>query len=48
MKIRLIKIIIGWLLRNYKYLLMDAVIPEKSHIHKNPVKRPKLYPTAGE
>jgi hypothetical protein len=39
MKIRLIKFLIGWLWRHYKYLLLDAVIPSDSHLHKNPRKR---------
>jgi hypothetical protein len=39
MKLRIIKALINWLNRHYPYLLMDAVIPAGSHLHKNPQKQ---------
>jgi hypothetical protein len=39
MKLQIIKAIINWLNRHYPYLLMDAVIPAGSHLHKNPQKQ---------
>jgi len=50
MKLRIVKWLIGWLVRNHKYLVMDAVIPEGKHLHKNPPKKAlrAIYPKAGE
>lgn len=42
MKIKIVKAMIGWLVKNYKYLVMEAVIPPEAHIHKNPRKREKV------
>ena len=39
MKLIIIKAIIGWLWRNHKYLLIEAVIPSDAHIHRNPTKK---------
>jgi 1-acyl-sn-glycerol-3-phosphate acyltransferase len=48
MKITIIKWLIGWLMRNYKFLVMDAVIPDGKHIHKNPPRKALRYPVKGE
>lgn len=40
MKLFIIKAIIGWLWRNHKYLLVERVVPEGHHIHKNPPGKP--------
>jgi hypothetical protein len=39
MKIMIVKALIKWLWKNHKYLLMEAVVPEGSHLHKNPKKK---------
>lgn len=41
MKAKLIRAVIEWLNRRYPYLMIDVVIPQNAHIHKNPVKKPK-------
>ena len=41
MKLAIIKWIIGWLVNNHKYLLMEAVIPEGKHLGWNPGRKPK-------
>lgn len=40
MKLAIIKAIISWLWRNHKFLLMETVVPEGHHIHKNPPGKP--------
>jgi hypothetical protein len=35
MKLKLIKWLIGWLLENHYYLVLEMAIPEGYHIHKN-------------
>jgi hypothetical protein len=47
MKIRLVKFVIGWLMRNHKWLLYEAVVGDGKHIHSNPRKR-GAYPVRGE
>lgn len=39
MKITIIKWLIGWLARNHKWLLYEAVVPSGVHLHKNPPKK---------
>lgn len=39
MKLTIIRFIIGWLWRHYRFLLMDAVIPPDAHVHRNPRKK---------
>jgi hypothetical protein len=39
MKLKLIKWVIGWLLENHYYLVLEMAIPEGKHIHSNPRKK---------
>lgn len=47
MKLAIIKAIIGWLWRNHKYLLVERVVPEGSHIQRHKVKKEKPCPVCG-
>jgi len=44
MKIMIVKAIIRWLVRRHFYLLMEAVIPDGKHLHKNPPKGRRKLP----
>mgnify|MGYP001293245530 CR=1 FL=1 len=39
MKIRLVKMLISYLNRNYPFLMREAVVPAGAHIHLNPQKK---------
>jgi hypothetical protein len=44
MKLKLIKWLIGWLLENHYYLVLEMALPPKTHVHRNPVKKLKQDP----
>ena len=41
MKIRLVKMLISYLNRNYPFLMREAVVPEYAHIAWNPGHKPQ-------
>ena len=41
-KYRIIRAIAAWMVRRWPYILMEMVIPQNSHVHKNPRKRPRV------
>jgi hypothetical protein len=41
MKIRLVKFVIGWLMRNHKYQLREAVVPDGKHLAPELLVRPR-------
>lgn len=36
---RVAHMMVKWLAKKHKYIMMDAVIPEGQHLHRNPRKK---------
>lgn len=44
MKLYIVKFLIGWLWRHYRFLILDVAVPANAHVHRNPRKRPPAGP----